>query len=80
MIELQIPTDLGVLWTKNLYVEENQMPTQMEMFFKLKTGPSGLRGNYATYESAGKSIGEKREELQRRQTDFFHSEYVQFMA
>ncbi|KAI9283822.1 saccharopine dehydrogenase [Umbelopsis sp. AD052] len=47
-----IPTDLGVLWTKNLYVEDNQMPTQMEMFFKLKTGPSGLRGNYATYESA----------------------------
>jgi hypothetical protein len=49
----QVPTDMGVLWTKFLFAESNHTPSQIEMFFRLKTGPSGVRGNYATYESAG---------------------------
>jgi hypothetical protein len=45
---------MGVLYTKRLFTESNYTPSQIEMFFKLKVGPSGVRGNYATFESAGK--------------------------
>jgi hypothetical protein len=44
---------MGVLWIKQLYAAQGWTPTQIEMFFRLHTGPSGLRGGYATYESAG---------------------------
>ncbi|KAG2177227.1 hypothetical protein INT43_007884 [Umbelopsis isabellina] len=52
-----VPTDMGVLWTKSLFAEKNYTPSQIEMFFKLNVGPSGVRGNYATYESAVHGVG-----------------------
>lgn len=45
---------MGVLYTKNLYTQHGWVPTQIEMFLRIHTGPSGLRGGYATFESAGK--------------------------
>jgi hypothetical protein len=45
---------MGVLYTKNLYTQHGWVPTQIEMFLRVHTGPSGMRGGYATYESAGK--------------------------
>lgn len=44
---------MGVLYTKNLYTEKGWTPTQIEMFLKIHTGPSGLCGGFATFESAG---------------------------
>lgn len=44
---------MGVLYTKNLYTQNGWVPTQIEMFLRVHTGPSGMRGGYATYESAG---------------------------
>ncbi|KAI8069600.1 saccharopine dehydrogenase [Gongronella butleri] len=52
-----VPTDMGVLWVKQLYQQRGWTPTQVEMFFKLHTGPAGLRGGYATYESAVHGFG-----------------------
>ncbi|KAI8342665.1 saccharopine dehydrogenase [Chlamydoabsidia padenii] len=52
-----VPTDMGVLWIKQLYSKQGWTPTQIEMFFKLQTGPAGLRGGYATYESAVHGFG-----------------------
>lgn len=45
---------MGVLYIKNLYAQNGWVPTQIEMFLRVHTGPSGMRGGYATYESAGK--------------------------
>lgn len=50
---IKVPTDMGVLYTKNLYTEKGWVPSQIECFLKIHTGPSGLRGGYATFESAG---------------------------
>ncbi|KAI8333901.1 saccharopine dehydrogenase [Chlamydoabsidia padenii] len=52
-----VPTDMGVLWIKQLYASKGWTPTQIEMFFKLHTGPSGVRAGYATYESAVHGFG-----------------------
>ncbi|CAO3581242.1 unnamed protein product [Absidia cylindrospora] len=52
-----VPTDMGVLWIKQLYASQGWTPTQIEMYFKLHTGPAGLRGGYATYESAVHGFG-----------------------
>ncbi|KAI8081336.1 saccharopine dehydrogenase [Halteromyces radiatus] len=52
-----VPTDMGVLWMKQLYTSRGWTPTQIEMFFKLHVGPAGLRGGYATYESAVHGFG-----------------------
>ncbi|KAI8077157.1 saccharopine dehydrogenase [Thamnidium elegans] len=52
-----VPTDMGVLYTKNLYTEKGWTPTQIEMFLKIHTGPSGLRGGFATFESAVHGFG-----------------------
>jgi hypothetical protein len=45
---------MGVLYTKNLYTQQGWTPTQIEMFLRVHTGPDGMRGGYATFESAGK--------------------------
>lgn len=52
-----VPTDMGVLYTKNLYTQNGWVPTQIEMFLRVHTGPSGMRGGYATYESAVHGFG-----------------------
>ncbi|ORX60648.1 saccharopine dehydrogenase [Hesseltinella vesiculosa] len=52
-----VPTDMGVLMVKRLYQAKGWTPTQVEMFFRLRTGPAGLRGGYATYESAVHGFG-----------------------
>ncbi|KAI9255305.1 Saccharopine dehydrogenase [Sporodiniella umbellata] len=52
-----VPTDMGVLYTKNLYKEKGWVPSQIEMFFKLNIGEAGMRGGYATYESAVHGFG-----------------------
>lgn len=54
--QLKVPTDMGVLYTKKLYTEKGWVPSQIEMFFKMHTGEAGMRGGYATYESAGNII------------------------
>lgn len=46
---------MGVVYTKNLYTQHGWIPNQIEMYLKVHSGPAGLRGGYATYESAGKS-------------------------
>ncbi|RUP43583.1 saccharopine dehydrogenase [Jimgerdemannia flammicorona] len=49
----QVPTDMAVLWNKQqIQTRSNATPVQMEMFFTIKPGPYGIRGHYATYESA----------------------------
>jgi hypothetical protein len=45
---------MGVLYTKSLYTKHGWNPSQIEMFLKVHTGDAGLRGGYATFESAGK--------------------------
>ncbi|RCI05601.1 hypothetical protein CU098_013000 [Rhizopus stolonifer] len=52
-----VPTDLGVLYTKQLYTQHGWTPTQIEMFLKIHTGPAGMRGGYATFESAVHGFG-----------------------
>ncbi|KAG1458696.1 hypothetical protein G6F46_002048 [Rhizopus delemar] len=52
-----VPTDMGVLYTKKLYTEKGWVPSQIEMFFKMHTGEAGMRGGYATYESAVHGFG-----------------------
>ncbi|KAG1461999.1 hypothetical protein G6F56_005608 [Rhizopus delemar] len=52
-----VPTDMGVLYTKNLYAEKGWIPSQIEMFFKMHTGEAGMRGGYTTYESAVHGFG-----------------------
>lgn len=53
---MKVPTDMGVLYTKKIYTEKGWVPSQIEMFFKMHTGEAGMRGGYATYESAGNII------------------------
>lgn len=50
----QVPTDMGVVYTKNLYTQHGWVPESIEMFLKVHVGPDGMRGGYATFESAGK--------------------------
>ncbi|CAO3636739.1 unnamed protein product [Cunninghamella echinulata] len=52
-----VPTDMSVLWIKQLYTAQGWTPTQIEMFFKLHSGNAGLRAGYATYESAVHGFG-----------------------
>ena len=44
---------MGVLYTKNLYTQQGWTPYQIEMFARVHTGSAGMRGGYATFESAG---------------------------
>ncbi|KAI8987703.1 saccharopine dehydrogenase [Mycotypha africana] len=53
----QVPTDIGVLYTKSLYTKHGWKPNQIEMFLKIHTGPAGLRGGFATFESAVHGFG-----------------------
>ncbi|KAI9487561.1 MAG: saccharopine dehydrogenase [Benjaminiella poitrasii] len=41
----------------NLYTQHGWIPTQIEMFLKLHTGVAGMRGGYATFESAVHGFG-----------------------
>ncbi|KAI7899559.1 uncharacterized protein BX663DRAFT_183375 [Cokeromyces recurvatus] len=52
-----VPTDMGVVYTKNLYTQHGWTPTQIEMFLRLHIGEAGMRGGYATYESAVHGFG-----------------------
>ncbi|OBZ90831.1 Saccharopine dehydrogenase-like oxidoreductase [Choanephora cucurbitarum] len=52
-----VPTDLGVLYTKQLYTQRNWTINQIEMFLKIHVGPAGIRGGYATFESAVHGFG-----------------------
>ncbi|CAO3689068.1 hypothetical protein CU097_014286 [Rhizopus azygosporus] len=52
-----VPSDLGVLYTKNLYAERGWTPTQIEMFLRIHVGEAGMRGGYATFESAVHGFG-----------------------
>jgi hypothetical protein len=45
---------MGVVFTKKLYTQHGWIPNQIEMFLKIHYGAAGLRGGYATFESAGK--------------------------
>ncbi|KAI8365351.1 saccharopine dehydrogenase [Radiomyces spectabilis] len=47
-----VPSDMGVIWLKQAYQARGWTPTQIEMFLRIHTGPAGMRGGYATYESA----------------------------
>lgn len=44
---------MGVVYTKNLYTQNGWIPESIEMFLKIHVGPDGMRGGYATFESAG---------------------------
>ena len=44
---------MGVVYTKNLYTQNGWIPESIEMFLKVHVGPDGMRGGYATFESAG---------------------------
>ncbi|KAK4511081.1 uncharacterized protein ATC70_012291 [Mucor velutinosus] len=52
-----VPTDMGVVYTKNLYTQHGWVPESIEMFLKVHVGPDGMRGGYATFESAVHGFG-----------------------
>ncbi|KAJ3131369.1 hypothetical protein HK100_006434 [Physocladia obscura] len=47
-----VPADLGNLFVKQEFSKRGFTATQVEMYINLAHGPSGITGNYATYESA----------------------------
>ncbi|KAG0169894.1 hypothetical protein DFQ28_002827 [Apophysomyces sp. BC1034] len=51
-----VPTDMGVLWIKQLYTSRGWTPAWIEMFLRVHA-PDGLRAGYATYESAVHGFG-----------------------
>ena len=48
---------MGVLFVKRLYAARGWTPAHVEMFFRVHSGEQGVRGGYATYESAGNVKG-----------------------
>ncbi|KAI8985834.1 saccharopine dehydrogenase [Pilobolus umbonatus] len=52
-----VPTDMGVLYVKNLFAQNKWTLSQIEMYLRLHTGNSGTRVGFATFESAVHGFG-----------------------